>query len=640
MINIGGYFMKIKSKIFSLAISLSLFLGLAFTLNDNKVAEVKAEEVGETFTPTYDVTSYATFKSGKLYECVKAGTTNKMSPSYYAYITSVTITNSLDDATLTDLRSRAGDNIYEIGEVAFDASGSEVKTDGCYIPLYLTRATGDFYDCTIYAPVDKIYANQDSSYLFNSLKNCKSIDLVSFDTSNVTSMRGMFSGLEVLENLDISSFDGSNVEDIAYMFASLRNIKNVILPAQNFAPKAKNASYLFNYFNSNNTLVSWDFLENLDTSAVTDMSHMFEWAASEMMLDFTKYPKFSTANVTNMQGMFQYTQGLKQVNLSSFNTSKVTDMSKMFSQCGLEVIDLRNFDTSSVLTMNSMFSMAWNTKEVLFADNWGAACTDMGNMFYYMALVKEFDLTTFKTSNVTTMASMFNSCVNLTTIKYPEDLDTSNVTSMSYMYAQCWSLVNLDLGAMDISSGTNVNKMFNGCKSLSCIHTTNSTLASDVSIELPKQFTDYAGVSTLDAITSAEQTLDIRVEYFVGRWQALRAAGGENGICAALVSGTNEQDELAMLFTMYEESTAEQQNLISNHADIDGVTIGESMQYLTDVLNGNTKTDGDYGIEANPSELTTLSVNLNSETTLIMIISVLSIIAISGYYVISKRKSA
>lgn len=632
--------MKNKSKIFSLAISLSLFLGLAFTLNDNKVAEVKAEEVGGTFTPTYDVTSYATFKSGKLYESVKAGTTSQMSSSYYVNIISITITNNLDEATLTDLRTRAGDNIYEIGEIAYDSSSSEVKTDGCYIPLYLTRATGDFYDCTIYAPVDKIYANQDSSYLFNSLRNCKSIDFVSFDTSNVTSMRGMFSGLQVLETLDISNFDGSNVEDIAYMFASLQNIKNVVLPAQNFAPKAKDASYMFNYFNSNNTLESWDFLENLDTSAVTNMSHMFEWAASEIMLDFTKYPKFTTANVTNMQSMFRYTQGLKQMNLSSFNTSKVTDMSSMFSQCGLEVIDLRNFDTSSVLTMNSMFSMAWNTREVLFADNWGAACTDMANMFYYMALVKEFDLTTFKTSNVTTMASMFNSCVNLITVKFPADLDTSNVTSMSYMYAQCWSLVNLDLGALDISSGTNVNKMFNGCKSLSCIHTTDSTLANDVHIELPKQFADYAGVPTLDAIAATEQTLDIRVEHFVGRWQALRAAGGEQGICIALVSGTDEQNELAMLFTMYEESTAEQQNLISTHADVEGVTIGETMQYLTDVLNGITKTDGDYGIETNPSELTTLSLNLNSKTTLIMIVSVLSIIVISGYYVISKRKHA
>lgn len=41
----------------------------------------------------------------------------------------------------------------------------------------------------------------------------KSLDLSHFDTSSVTSMRGMFGNCSLLEEVDISSFDTSNVTD-------------------------------------------------------------------------------------------------------------------------------------------------------------------------------------------------------------------------------------------------------------------------------------------------------------------------------------------------------------------------------------------------------------------------------------------
>ena len=42
---------------------------------------------------------------------------------------------------------------------------------------------------------------------------------------------------------------------------------------------------------------------------------------------------FNTSNVKNMSYMFYYCKNLKEINLSSFNTSNVENMSYMFDRC-------------------------------------------------------------------------------------------------------------------------------------------------------------------------------------------------------------------------------------------------------------------------------------------------------------------
>ena len=55
-----------------------------------------------------------------------------------------------------------------------------------------------------------------------------------------------------------------------------------------------------------------------------------------------------------MSNMFVSTN-LKSLDLSSFDTSSVVDMSAMFVSSGLRSLDLSSFDTSSVTNMNKMF---------------------------------------------------------------------------------------------------------------------------------------------------------------------------------------------------------------------------------------------------------------------------------------------
>ena len=59
----------------------------------------------------------------------------------------------------------------------------------------------------------------------------------------------------------------------------------------------------------------------------------------------------------HMENMFYLCSGLTSLNLSNWNTSKVTDMRDMFYGCsGLASLDLSNFNTSKVAKMGGMFS--------------------------------------------------------------------------------------------------------------------------------------------------------------------------------------------------------------------------------------------------------------------------------------------
>lgn len=67
--------------------------------------------------------------------------------------------------------------------------------------------------------------------MFSSCYSITSIDLSSFDTSNVCNMDWMFYGCENLTFIDLSSFNTSNVENMRYMFnhcSNLTTIKGVI----------------------------------------------------------------------------------------------------------------------------------------------------------------------------------------------------------------------------------------------------------------------------------------------------------------------------------------------------------------------------------------------------------------------------
>jgi surface protein len=69
-------------------------------------------------------------------------------------------------------------------------------------------------------------------------------------------------------------------------------------------------------------------LSNFDNSNVTNMAFMFNECTN--LKEIKGINKFVTNKVTNMEGMFQLCTNLKDLDLSNFNTEKVTNMIKIF----------------------------------------------------------------------------------------------------------------------------------------------------------------------------------------------------------------------------------------------------------------------------------------------------------------------
>ena len=102
-----------------------------------------------------------------------------------------------------------------------------------------------------------------------------------------------------------------------------------------------------------------DWLKNINTSKMTNMTNLFYLVANGgSNADFSKW---DTSNVTKMTGMFTESS-FRVLDLSSFNTSKVTTMVNMFwGATSLNVLNLNGWDTSNVTHFTTMFyKVGWS----------------------------------------------------------------------------------------------------------------------------------------------------------------------------------------------------------------------------------------------------------------------------------------
>ena len=135
-----------------------------------------------------------------------------------------------------------------------------------------------------------------------------------------------------------SNFDFSNLIDMSYMFADCYNL--TITP-QLDTSGVTNMSHMF----SNCKITD---APQLDTSKVTNMSYMFNGCNK-----LTSIPQLDTSRVTNMEGMFSSCGNIRTI--PRLDTSKVTNMSDMFSTC-ISIRIIPQLDTSKATKMGSMFS--------------------------------------------------------------------------------------------------------------------------------------------------------------------------------------------------------------------------------------------------------------------------------------------
>ena len=277
-------------------------------------------------------------------------------------------------------------------------------------------------------------------------------------------------------------------DDVSSAFDSISNVKKVT-----FSGPVKAGKSLKSLFSSWFALLSIERLDYLDTSQVTDMSYMFTNCTGLQTLDVSN---FDTSQVTNMSMMFYNCRGLQTLDVSNFETSQVTDMSSMFDACsGLQTLDVSNFDTSQVTNMRGMFFLCTGLQTLDVSNFDTSQVTDMNNMFAGCKALQTLDLSNFNTNQVTDMAGMFSSCDKIQTVNV-SNFDTSQVTNMRGMFSHCWELQALDVTKFDTSKVTDMSDMFYGCKELQTLDVTKFDTSQVTNMS--SMFYGCSGLQTLD----------------------------------------------------------------------------------------------------------------------------------------------
>ena len=143
--------------------------------------------------------------------------------------------------------------------------------------------------------------------------------------------------------------------------------------------------------------------------------------------------------------MFNYCNSLTELDVSSFNTSKVTNMAVMFQRCdSLKTLNISNFDTSNVTDMRYMFGSCYNLETIY--------------------------LGSFSTKRAIYIYNMFRLCSSLKTIYVNNDFEIAEGANSKYMFLDAKNIVG--------GNGTTYNNSY-----------TNATYARIDTEETPGYFT-------------------------------------------------------------------------------------------------------------------------------------------------------
>lgn len=164
----------------------------------------------------------------------------------------------------------------------------------------------------------------------------------------------------------------------------------------------------------------------------------------------------------NNRILFQHLDSLINFDGSGLDTSGISDMSYMFSDCVKlrSVIGLEEWDTSKVKKMNQLFNLCSSLEQVDLSHFNTSSVDDLYAMFYGCSRLKSVDVSNWDTSKVENMSRMFQGCEKLESIVGLIQLSTEKVNDMTAMFQNCEALYFIDLSNFVVQSGTSTKFMF------------------------------------------------------------------------------------------------------------------------------------------------------------------------------------
>lgn len=181
---------------------------------------------------------------------------------------------------------------------------------------------------------------------------------------------------------------------------------------------------------------------------------------------------YDTGRATTLEGMFQFCLSLKELDLSTFDTSNVTEMGNLFcmfdnsSGTVLEnnltkIVFGENFSVEKVRSLSQMFA-GCNKLLSIDVSNWDTSnIADMSSVFAYCSSLIELDLSSWNTENVILMPWMFIHCDNVTDINLC-NFNTNKVTTMNSMFSYTQNLKQVKVGINWSTNNVDTEFMFEG----------------------------------------------------------------------------------------------------------------------------------------------------------------------------------
>ena len=176
-----------------------------------------------------------------------------------------------------------------------------------------------------------------------------------------------------------------------------------------------------------------------------------------------------------------------------------------------------------------------------------ANVTNMSSMFWSCSSLTNLDLSNLNTANVTNMHDMFYGCSSLTSLDL-SNFNTSNVTIMDGLFAYCSYLSSVDVSSFNTTNVTNMMSMFYFCSSLTNLDVSNFNTANVT--EMSSMFADCHSLTSLDVSNfKTDNVTDIRWMFkgssglktiYVGSgWstEAVKEGGDMFAYCTSLVGG-------------------------------------------------------------------------------------------------------
>lgn len=320
---------------------------------------------------------------------------------------------------------------------------------------------------------NKVYAKGSWDLALARSKKLKEVDLSHLDTSEITSAQWMFGDDTALTDANVANWSFNNNANLTGLFGGSTgdySLQSVYMSNMDLSK----VSCLNQIFQNDKSLTSVDF-RNTKFADKATTAWMFSGQDTSKINIQLSGAKNIPKDVFDTFKNAAKTQKVDKIDLSNASlSSEVTGSGLLSGLSDVKQIDVTKFDISHVTDMTNMFSGDTNLTKITGLSTWNVGnVTSMNSMFAGDTALTNLDLSNWKPLKVTNMAAMFKGCSGLKSITLNWGTNTQSVQNFSEMFANDNNLQTIDgIGEWSVSNATDISHMF-ACINLDSNPSTN-----------------------------------------------------------------------------------------------------------------------------------------------------------------------